>query len=98
MTTEQLIPVKAFCTGHHIELSFIQSLHESGLIEITIIEEDSFVHTDQLEQLEKIIRWHYEMDINIEGIETITHLLEQINSMQEEIAELKNKLRLYEPG
>jgi chaperone modulatory protein CbpM len=98
MTTDQLIPVKAFCTSHHIELSFVQSLHESGLIEITIIEEDSFVHTDQLEQLEKIIRWHYEMDINIEGIETITHLLGQINSMQEEIAELKNKLRLYEPG
>jgi hypothetical protein len=97
MTTDQLIPAKAFCASHQIELSFIQSLHESGLIEITIIEQDSFVHTDQLEQLEKIIRWHYDMDINIEGIETITHLLEQMNSMQHEIAGLKNKLHLYEP-
>jgi hypothetical protein len=97
MTTDQLIPAKDFCASHHIELSFIQLLHESGLIEVTIIEENTFVHIEQLEQLEKIIRL-YEMDINIEGIETITHLLQRINSMQHKITELKNRLRLYEAG
>ena len=98
MQTDQLIPTNVFCASHHIELSFIQSLQQSGLIEILIIEEDSFVPADQMEQLERIVRLYYEMDINVEGIETITHLLQRISSMQLQIAELKNRLRLYEAG
>ena len=46
--------------------------------------------------LEKFIRLYYELDINLEGIETITHLLQRINSLQDEIIILKNRLRLYE--
>jgi chaperone modulatory protein CbpM len=36
------------------------------------------------------------LDINIEGIETITHMLNRINGMQDEIIGLRNRLRLYE--
>jgi len=36
------------------------------------------------------------MDINLEGIETVTHLLQRINLLQNEIIVLKNRLRLYE--
>jgi len=46
--------------------------------------------------LEKFIRFHYEMDINIEGIETISHLLQRVNELQQEIVALKNKVGLYE--
>jgi hypothetical protein len=38
------------------------------------------------------VRLHYDLDINIEGIETINHLLEKIEEMQREIAHLKNKI------
>ena len=95
MQTE-LIPAKVFCTSHAIEQSFIQTLYESGLIDITFIEEDPFVPADQLEQLERIVRMYFEMDINVEGIETIVHLLQQIHLMQQEINGLKNRLHLYE--
>ena len=93
-----LIPAKAFCASHAIEQSFIQTLYESGLIEITFIEEDPFVPAAQLEQLERMVRLYFEMDINVEGIETIVHLLHSIHSMQQEMNVLKNKLRLYESG
>jgi MerR HTH family regulatory protein len=96
MQTEHLIPAREFCASHNIEISFIRSLQESGLIEIATIQEAGFIHTDQLQQLEKIVRLYYEMDINLEGIETITHLLQRVNSMQDEIILLKNKLRFYE--
>ena len=36
------------------------------------------------------------MDINIEGIESITHLLTEIEEMQQQITHLNNRLRLYE--
>jgi hypothetical protein len=50
----------------------------------------------QLNELEKIIRLYYELDINLEGIETVIHLLQRINDMQDEITLLKNRLRLHE--
>jgi MerR HTH family regulatory protein len=96
MSTKELIAVNEFCTHNNIEIRFIHSLQESGLIELTTIQEGGFIHTNQLQQLEKWVRLYYEMDINLEGIETITHLLERINNLQEEITGLKNRLRLYE--
>lgn len=96
MKTAEVIATKVFCESHQIELSFIQSLHESGLIEIIMMEESTFVPADQLEQLEKIVRLYFEMGINVEGIETIANLLQRITDMQKEITVLKNRLRLYE--
>ena len=96
MQKEDWIPATQFCTSHNIEISFIRSLQESGLVEMTTIREEAFIPADHLQQLEKIVRLYYDMDINLEGIETITHLLQQIRAMQEEIASLKNQLRFYE--
>jgi hypothetical protein len=36
------------------------------------------------------------MDINLEGIETITYLLQRMNEMQQQILLLNNKLGMYE--
>ena len=96
MQTEYLIAVEEFCANHNIEISFISSLQKTGLIEITTIKETGFVDSAQLRQLEKIVHLYYELDINLEGIETINHLLQRISSMQDEIIALRNRLRLYE--
>jgi hypothetical protein len=96
MQTESLIAADIFCANHNIEISFITSLQETGLIEITTINDTWFIDSTQLQQLEKIIHFYYELDINLEGIETITHLLKRVTSMQDEIISLRNRLRLYE--
>ena len=96
MQTENLVAVNEFCINHNIEVSFVSALEQTGLIEIAVVEETAFIDTDQLRQLEKFIRLHYDLDINIEGIETITHLLRRIDDMQDEITSLRNRLRLYE--
>jgi chaperone modulatory protein CbpM len=96
MQAEYLIALDEFCANHNIEISFISSLQETGLIEITTIKETRFIDADQLKQLEKFIRFYYDLDINMEGIETITYLLQKINAMQDEIVRLRNRLRLYE--
>ncbi len=96
MNTQQLIPAREFCAHHNIEVSFIRSLQANGLIEITTIEETAFIQVSHLQQLEKIVRLYYDLDINLEGVETISHLLQKISSMQDEITMLKNRLRLYD--
>jgi chaperone modulatory protein CbpM len=96
MQKEEMIPVDEFCIHHNIELSFIYSLKEFGLIEMSSVEEKIFVPVSQLNQLERLVRLYYEMDINLEGIETITYLLQRMNNMQQQIILLNNRLRIYE--
>lgn len=98
MQTNYLIAVDEFCANHNIEISFISSLQQNGLIEITTIKETGFIDQDQLLQLEKIVRLYYELDINLEGIETINYLLQRISSMQDEIRTLRNRIQFYEYG
>ena len=92
MEQEELIPVKDFCIHHNIEYSFISSLENSGLISIKSVKRSSFIHVDEMHKLEKFVRLHYDLDINLEGIETINYLLERIEEMQKEIVNLRNKL------
>jgi hypothetical protein len=91
-----LIPANEFCANHNIGISFIRSLQETGMIEITTIEESAYIHESQLPELERMVHLHFELDINLEGIETINHLLQRINNMHDEINILRNRLRLYE--
>jgi chaperone modulatory protein CbpM len=96
MQTEDLIAANELCIHHNIEYSFISSLSEYGLIEITTIEETRYIPANQLQKLEQYIRLHVDLDINPPGIEAISYLLDRIEAMQRQITSLQNKLRLYE--
>jgi hypothetical protein len=96
MESSYLIAISDLCASHDIEQSFVDLLQEYGLIEVTYDEDSRFIQADQLESVERYIHLHYDLDINIEGIETIGHLLSRILQMQHEISGLKNRLRLYE--
>jgi hypothetical protein len=96
MDEKYLVAIDEFCASHKIEISFVSSLHESGLIELTTVRESNFIEVDQLRKLEQFMHLYYELDINLEGIETINYLLQRINSMNNEINLLRNTLRLYE--
>jgi len=93
---DDLIAVNEFCVHHNIEISFINLLHQNGLIKVSIMESKYFVEKEQLPQLEKYVRFYHDLDINLEGIETITYLLQRIEIMQNEIIKLKNRLHFYD--
>ena len=92
MQNENLIPVEMCRTQYNVEMSFIQSLNQYGFIHIVSVEQKQFIDSDELQVLEKLIRMHYELDINMEGIEAINFLLDRVQNMQNEIAYLKSKL------
>ena len=96
MDNENMISVIEFCECHHIEMSFIDSLEETGLIEIETVEETPYIQESHLYDLERIVRLYYDLDINPEGIDAIINLLKRMDEMQHEITLLKNRLRLYE--
>jgi hypothetical protein len=96
MSNEHLIAVTEFCTAHQIEVTFVESLAQHGLITIETVNEQLSIEDTQLPSLEKMVRLHYDLDINLEGIETIFHLLERIENLQHEMHELKKRAGLYE--
>lgn len=96
MNEQDLISTKTICLHYNIEISFIDALNNMGLIQIEIIEHNQFIHHDQIGDLEKIIRLHNELNVNLEGIDVVFNLLEKERALKKELMGFKNRLRLYE--
>lgn len=96
MTEKRLILTHTLCSHYNIEISFMDELHKMGLIEIHLIEQDRFIHQKQIGDLEKIIRLHTELDMNLEGIDVVFNLLKRERKLRAEITALQNRLSLYE--
>jgi hypothetical protein len=97
MENSNLVPARLFCTLHHIELQFIHTLADQGMIEISFYEEEPYLLPDQLKDLELITRLYADLGINPEGIDAIMHLLDRIHALKGEVVMLRNRLQFYEP-
>lgn len=91
-----LIRAEEFCRGHRLEVSYLHSLQEFGLIEVIRTDDQVFIRQEELPRLEKILVFNRELQINLEGIEVIMNLLERVTRMQDETTQLRNTLRRYE--
>jgi len=100
MHSADFIAAGDFCAYHHVELSFIKGLHESGLIGLSIREGSLWLPAEELPNLEKFARWHYDLSINFEGIEALAHLLQRMDDLRAENRILRNRLQGYDarPG
>lgn len=96
MEIKNLISIQQFCKHYKVPIAFINALNEYELVEIIVTKSEDYLKITQLNEVEKMMRLHYDLDINLEGIDAIYNLLKQVESLQDEIVLLKNKLRLYE--
>jgi len=95
MEMDNLILISDFCDGHAVEVSFLTKLQNSGLINIISDKGTLYLDRKELYLIEKIIVFHNELDINIEGVEVVVHLLQKIETMQGEMEYLKNQLNQF---
>ncbi|MEX1190059.1 MAG: chaperone modulator CbpM [Bacteroidia bacterium] len=96
MKSQTLIPLSHICSHFELEMSFFTELQTQGLIEISIIESDYFIEEEIVSDIERIIRLHHDLNINLQGIDVILNLLDKMKSLEEENIQLKNRLRLFE--
>lgn len=96
MNEKHLVSTQTLCTHYKIDFSFVDTLNQMGLIEIEIIEQNQYIHQDQISAIEKIIRLHHELNVNLEGIDVVFNLLEKERELRNELNIVKNRLRLYE--
>ena len=93
---QELILVETLCTHYKIEVSFFDELENIGLLNIEIYEEKRFIRQDKISDLEKMIRLHNELNVNLEGIDVVFNLLEKERNLRNELNTVKNRLKLYE--
>ena len=96
MKTEALIVAEQFSVSHGIDITFIRALENFGLIELIVVEDILYLAPHQLKDVEKMVRLHYDLEVNLEGIDIITNLLKRIEDLQAELLAAENKLKLLD--
>jgi hypothetical protein len=96
MEKENLIPVDDFCHYHHVAISFIHTLEDTGLIETVTVEATQYLEPEKLGALEKYTRLHQELEIHPEDLDVVSGLLERLEALQQKLNELQGQVRFYE--
>ena len=80
----QRISREELVTLYNIELTFFDELEESGLLKTETEDEVKYLYYEDLPAFERFVNWHYDLEVNLPGLEVISHLLHQIETLQAE--------------
>lgn len=69
---------------YNIEITFLEGLENSGLIHPETENEVKYILYDELTALERFVNWHYDMEVNMPGLEVIHRLLQKIEVLQQD--------------
>lgn len=96
MAREKYILVSHFCNQTHIEVSFVENLHEYGLVTIEEKENDVFIEEKDISEIEKMFRLHHDLGINFEGLDAIKQMLKRMKKMEKQLGLIQNQLKIYQ--
>jgi len=94
--TKKLLSVNNICEIYEIDRDFINELSALDVLDFEIKDSDIFIDEEELPVLEKIINLHYDLGVNVEGIDIIMNLLSKIEELEEELQSLKRRLDFYD--
>ena len=69
---------------YNVEITFFDSLEEAGLLKTETETDIKYLMFDELSTFEKFTNWHYDLEVNLAGLEVIKHLLDQLERLREE--------------
>ncbi|MCK0204246.1 chaperone modulator CbpM [Ornithobacterium rhinotracheale] len=90
------IKISDYCKNTQIERTFISDLQDEGILVLQQVDNEDCIEEDMLEELEKYSRWHYDLGVNLAGIDAMRHMLQRMQQMEREIQSLKNSLRFFD--
>lgn len=95
MNQKKLILLRELCQHYEMEISFFEQAESYGLVQVEYISDEKYIHQKQLRKIEKILRLHHELEVNLEGIDVILNLMKRIQSLEKELHTTKAHLELY---
>lgn len=96
MKTDKFLLITEICQYYHIESDFFEEIEYHQLLEIHQISGQKFIHQKQLNRLEKILRLHDELDLNLQGIDVVFGMMKRIEKLEKELRQAKSKLNVLE--
>lgn len=96
MNTKDIISIHKVCSLYDIPDTFIDELSDFELIDLIDFQNEKYIYKNHLKDLERIVHLRYELNINPEGIDVISNLLNRIAQLEDEIKNLRNRLAFYE--
>lgn len=69
---------------YNVEITFFDSLEEAGLLKTETENNIKYLMFDELSTFEKFTNLHYDLEVNLAGLEVIKHLLDQLERLREE--------------
>ena len=79
------ISVIQFSQFHQIEPQFVIDLYKNDLVVLHERNQEYFIEENDLKLIERFIEFHYNLGVNLEGLEVIHHLLKQIETLQKQL-------------
>ena len=86
---KQYIAVKSICTIYEVSETMLSNMVDFDLIEIVITDDIPHISIDEVAKLERYIRLHFDLGVNVEGLAVIKDLLEEREKLRWEISMLK---------
>lgn len=96
MKDQEYISIRTICRCHGVSESLIIEMSELDLIELEEVEDEKMIREYELSTLEKFMRLHNELDINLAGIEVVHNLTQRLEEMEREMDRLRKQLAIYE--
>lgn len=79
---------------YNIEITFFDLLEESGLVETEFENDVKYLRYEELSNFERFTTWHYDLEVNLPGLEIIHRLLKQMEDLKNENRKLSQYIRL----
>jgi len=96
MNSENYIQIDVYCQRTQTPMKFIDDLLEFEMIEVQQIENKIYVEPQYIVEIERIYRLREELGINMEGIDTLNHMIKKVNRLEQELKLLRDRLTIYE--
>ena len=77
---------------YEIDITFFDELEEFGLLKTETEDDVKYLLYEELPTFEKFANWHYDLEVNMPGLQVIQNLLSQIHALQQENRQLMNKM------
>ncbi|MGY3054703.1 chaperone modulatory protein CbpM [Pedobacter sp. UYEF25] len=91
----KLIAIADICLYEEIEINFVHALADFGLITTIVVKKTAFLDADELPKLTRFQHLYKDLDINLEGLHAVAHLLNQLEDVQSRVISLENELNYY---
>ena len=90
------ISVEEIIRLYKIDYTFLDQLIDSELLHPQTENSIRYIIYEELPHLERFANWHYDLDVNLPGIEIIHKLLNQMEELRNENRSLLQNVLKYE--